>query len=195
MNAAPFTLAGDRIVLQPMTEAHLGALCAAGLAPELWRATTVQIRSHADMEAYVQRALDEQANGTAVPFVIVERCSGTVVGSTRFHSLAPEHRKLEIGFTFLAPQWQRTGLNTEAKFLMLRHAFEVWQCIRVQFTANAANEKSRTALRGIGAIEEAVFRHHRVSPHLGLCDLAVYSILAAEWPAVRVRLDEKLRRR
>src|SRR5205814_1662445 len=114
------------------------------------------------------------------------------VGTTRFHTIEREHRKLEIGFTFIDPVWQRTAVNTETKLLMLRHAFDPWRCVRVQFTANAANERSRAALRRIGAVEEAVFRHHRVSTQLGLCDLAVFSIIASEWPAVRARLEARL---
>ena len=195
MNSAPFTLVGECVELAPLTFAHLDALSSVGLAPELWAATTICVQTRDDLQAYVRHALELQAAGSAVPFVIIERSSGEVVGSTRFHSLAPEHRKLEIGFTFIAPAWQRTSVNTEAKLLMLRHAFEMWQCIRVQFTANAANEKSRAALRRIGAVEEAIFRHHRISAHLGVCDLVVYSIIASEWPAVREQLEQKLRER
>jgi RimJ/RimL family protein N-acetyltransferase len=194
MNAAPLTLASERIALVPLAPAHLEALCALGLAPELWRATTIRVETRADMAAYLQRALEAQAAGAAVPFAIVERRTGAVVGTTRFHDLTPEHRSLEIGFTFIAPAWQRTFVNTEAKLLLLRHAFEAWQCLRVQFTANAINHASRAALRRLGAVEEAVWRHHRLSPHHGPCDLVVYSIVAAEWPAVRARLEERLRR-
>ena len=193
MNALPLMLTGRYVRLEPLRLDQVEALCRFGLAPELWAATTIRVRTVVEMRDYVQRALELQAAGSAVPFVIVHQPSETIVGATRFHSLAPEHRKMEIGYTFIDPRWQRTAVNTETKLLMLRHAFETWQCVRVQFTANATNEKSRAALRRIGAVEEAVFRQHRVSAHLGPCDVAIYSIIAPEWSAVQLRLEARLR--
>jgi RimJ/RimL family protein N-acetyltransferase len=193
MTAAPLTLEGKLVRLVPLTSAHLDRCCAIGTAPELWASTTIRVLTRADMAAYFERAQAEQSAGTAVPLAIIERQSGVLVGTTRFHTLVPAQRRLEIGFTWIAPPWQRTGVNREAKFLMLRHAFETWDCLRVQFTANASNQKSRRALEGIGAQFEAVLRHHRLSPHLGPCDIAVYSIIASEWPAVRATLETKLK--
>jgi RimJ/RimL family protein N-acetyltransferase len=192
MNAAPFTLTGSRVTLIPLGLEHVDALCVVGLAPELWRGTTIRVETRADMEAYVQRALTAQDEGAAVPFAIVEKRTGQIVGTTRFHTLAPEHRKLEIGFTFLGVPWQRTGINREAKWLMLRHAFETWQCVRVQFTANAINAQSRAAIRALGATEEGILRHRRLSSHHGWCDLVYFSIIAAEWPDIRARLEQRL---
>jgi RimJ/RimL family protein N-acetyltransferase len=192
MTSAPFALEGRRVRLVPLTLEHLDQFAAIGTAPELWSATTIRVVTRTDMQDYLQRALAEQAAGTAVPFAIVDRRSGEIVGSTRFHSLAPEHRKLEIGFTWIAPPWQRTGVNPESKFLLLRHAFEAWGCRRVQFTANAINERSRRAIERIGGRFELILRHHRLSPHLGPCDIAVYSIIASEWPEVRTALESRL---
>ncbi len=194
MTSAPLTLEGDRVRLVPLTRDHLARCTAIGTAPELWSTTTIRVLTPADMADYFEHAFAEQAAGTALPFAIVERRSGEVIGSTRFHSMAPAHRKLEIGFTWLAPAWQRTGANTEAKLLLLRHAFETWRCLRVQFTANSVNAKSRRALERLGAQLEAILRHHRLSPHLGPCDVAVYSIVADEWPGVRRELERKLAR-
>lgn len=191
MNASPLILTGQHVRLVPLTLEHVEALCGFGLAPELWAATTLRVQTPAEMRDYVQRALDLQTAGSALPFVIIHQPSKRIVGATRFHTMEPAHRKLEIGYSFIDPVWQRTAINTETKLLMLRQAFDAWQCVRVQFTANVANEKSRAALRRIGAVEEAIFRHQRVSAHLGLCDVAVYSIIASEWAAVRARLEAR----
>ena len=194
MAIAPLTLEGTQIRLVPMTPAHLDDLCVIGLEPQLWRATTIQVQTKADMEAYVRAALEAQRAGTALPFVIVERKSGAVVGATRYHSIVPEHRRLEIGFTWIAPPWQRTFVNTEAKYLMLKHAFEALGCVRIEFRADRENAQSCRALLRIGARQEGVLRSYRVSPQRGIRDLAVFSIIALEWPQVRVTLEQKLKK-
>lgn len=178
-----------------MTADHLDALCVHGLDERIWEATTVQIRNRTDMARVIAVALEAQKAGTALPFVIVDRMSGETLGSTRFHSYVPEHRRIEIGFTWLAPKWQRTGVNAEGKFLLLKHAFEALNCVRVQFHADAENERSRRALERLGAKLEGILRHYRVTAHRGLRDLAVYSILATEWPAIRSRLENEGRDR
>jgi RimJ/RimL family protein N-acetyltransferase len=189
---APFSLKGFSIRLTPLGYEHLDALCAVGLEPRLWQATTIQVRTRADMEDYIRVVLAAKGGGTALPFVIVDRATDQVIGTTRFHSIVPEHRHLEIGFTWIGIPWQRTSANTEAKYLMLRHAFESMGCIRVEFRADAENAQSRQALCRIGAHEEGVLRHCRISAHRGIRDLAVYSIIAEEWPAVRLNLEAKL---
>lgn len=188
----PFSLVGCSIRLTPLNFDYLDALCAVGLAPILWRSTTIQVLTRIDMEAYIRKALAARDSGTALPFVILEAASGRLIGSTRFHSIDPEHRHLEIGFTWLGVQWQRTSINTEAKYLMLRHAFEVMHYIRVEFRADTQNEQSRRALKRIGAREEGVLRHYRISAGRGVRDMAVYSILEDEWPQVRLDLEAKL---
>ena len=146
------------------------------------------------MESYVRSALDAQSGGTTLPFVIVDRVTDRLVGTTRFHSIFPEHKRLEIGFTWIALPRQRTGVNTEAKYLMLRHTFEIMKFIRVEFRADAENEQSRRALVRIGAREEGVLRSYRLSARRGVRDLAVYSIIDSEWPQVRATLEAKLKK-
>lgn len=188
----PFNLEGRSIRLTPLSIEHLDVLCAVGLEPKLWQATTIQVCTRADMAAYIRAALAGHSAGTAVPFAIVERATDRVIGTTRFHSIVAEHRHLEIGFTWIALPWQRTAANTEAKYLLLRHAFETMDFVRVEFRADAENEQSRRALLRIGAREEGVFRHYRITAHRGIRDLAVYSIIATEWPAVRRNLEIRL---
>jgi RimJ/RimL family protein N-acetyltransferase len=188
------TLEGNTIRLVPLSLENLDALCAIGLEPRLWQATTIQVQTRAEMESYIKVALEAQDEGIALPFVIIERSSGKVIGTTRFHSIATKHRHLEIGFTWIALPWQGTVVNTEAKYLMLYHAFESMNCIRVEFRADAKNEQSRRALTRLGAQQEGILRHVRISPHRGVCDLVVYSIIAKEWPQVRSNLEMKLSR-
>jgi len=187
-----FTLKGSSIRLTPLSLDHLDALCAIGLEPRLWQATTIQVRTRADMEGYIQAALATERAGTALPFAIIDCVTGKVIGTTRFHSIATEHRHLEVGFTWIGTPWQRTSVNTEAKYLMLRHAFESMGFIRVEFRADAENEQSQRALVRIGARKEGVLRHYRISAHRGIRDLAVYSIIVSEWPSVRLNLETKL---
>ena len=118
------------------------------------------VKSREDMRRYVEMALADQTRGVALPFVTVELSSDKVVGSTRFGNIDVANRRAEIGWTWITPAFQRTVVNTEAKFLMLTHAFEVWQCIRVELKTDVLNEKSRNAIKRLGAKEEGIFRHH-----------------------------------
>ncbi len=172
---------------------HHPALCRIGLEPELWRLTTIAVETPQEMEAYIAKALAARDAGTAIPFVI-QLADGTIVGTTRFHSLVEEHRRLEIGFTWIASEWQRTFVNTEAKYLMLRHAFEERGIEWVEFRCHADNEPSRRALLRIGATEEGVLRRFMVSQRLGPRDVRLFSIIAPEWPAVREKLEGLLAR-
>ncbi|MBS0380691.1 MAG: GNAT family N-acetyltransferase [Proteobacteria bacterium] len=198
-------LEGQHVRLEPLTSAHVDALLAAGAGEsELFRWTTVPT-SPADMRRYIDTALKWQAEGTALPFATVRRSDGRVVGSTRFFLIErwawpaghPEHAArrydgCEVGYTWLNSQAIRTALNTEAKFLMLRHAFEAWRMHRVCFHTDARNERSRNALLRIGAKFEGVLRAHRLSADLAPRDSARYSVIAAEWPVVRERLRARL---
>jgi N-acetyltransferase len=186
------TLEGATIRLVPMSRDHLADLCAVGLDPALWQATTIAVSSAADMATYIISALDAGKIGTALPFVIAERGTGTIVGTTRIHSIVPEHRRAEIGFTWIARPWQRTKVNTEAKYLLLKHAFEAMRCVRVEFKTDSENEPSRRALLRIGAREEGTLRNYRVSAHRGIRHLSIYSIIESEWPTVRSNLEAKL---
>ncbi len=180
--------------LEPLGLGHLDALWAAADDPELWRWTAVQIESRSDLESYVRAALEEASRGVALPFATRVRDGGTVVGTTRFASYASEHKRIEIGWTFVARPWQRTRVNSETKLLMLRHAFETLGLERVELKTDRLNEASRRAILRLGAKEEGVLRHHMVTHSGRLRDSVYYSILRAEWPAVREGLEQRLAR-
>ena len=188
MDLTPRVLEGPTIRLEPLTLESLDGLCDAGLDPELWRLTVSRIRTRADMLRYLEDALADQRAGQALPFATVWRATGRVIGSTRFGNASPPHRRVEIGWTWLARPWQRTGANTEAKYLMLRHAFEQWGCIRVELKTSALNHRSRAAILRIGAREEGTLRHHMINEDGSLRDSVFFSLLAAEWPEARRRL-------
>ena len=193
LNIEPVTLQGKHVRLEPLSLDHLEQLCEVGLKPELWRWTASQVRTPGDMRVYVETALKWQAEGTALPFATISEQTGRVVGSTRFANIDSENRHLEIGWTWIAPLWQQTAVNTEAKYLMLGHAFEKFGCIRVEFKTDSLNEKSRRALLRIGAKEEGTFRNHMIV-HGGRYRHSVYfSVIESEWPEVKRRLEEKLR--
>jgi RimJ/RimL family protein N-acetyltransferase len=167
-------------------------LCAVGLDERLWRLTVSQVRTPEHMRAYVDQALREQATGVALPFATVDQKSGAVIGSTRFGNIDVPNRRVEIGWTWLGVDWQRSAANTEAKLLMLGHAFDSWHCIRVEFKTDVLNERSRTALLRIGAKEEGIFRRHMVTESGRLRDSVYYSIIAEEWGEVRAGLRAML---
>lgn len=192
MDLSPTTLEGSTIRLEPLDPAHLDTLSEVAFDPDLWRVTVSKLANRRDLEAYVAEAMAEQRAGTALPFATVLKATGQVIGSTRFHNADPVHRRVEIGWTWVARPWQRSGANREAKYLMLRHAFERWGCLRVEFKTSAVNERSRTALTGLGAVEEGILRHHMINADGSLRDSVYFSILSEEWPAVRHRLEERL---
>ena len=187
-------LSGTTIRLEPLTLDHVPGLCAVGLDPGLWRWMTSRVDDEADMERYVRTALRAYESGTALPFATVEQASGRVIGSTRFGAIARPFRRVEIGWTWIARPWQRTAVNTEAKYLMLRHAFEVEDCIRVEFKTDVLNTASRNALLRIGAQEEGVLRDHVITERGRVRDTIYFSILAREWPAVKAMLEQRLAR-
>jgi N-acetyltransferase len=189
---APVTLVGDHVRLEPIGAEHLADLVDVGLQPDIWRWSVHAIRAADDMHAYVDAALAARSAGDELPFATIETRSGRVVGSTRFMAIVPGHRRLEIGHTWLAPAWQRTAINTEAKLLMLSHAFDTLGCVRVEFKTDSLNDDSRRALLGIGAIEEGTLRSHMITDSGRRRDSVYYSILDDEWPAVRVRLQARL---
>lgn len=188
----PVTLEGRFVRLEPLTLAHLPALADVGLDPAIWRWMTVVVERAGDLRRWIETALEEQARGLALPFATIERSSGRAIGSTRFGSPSATHRRVEIGWTWVAPPWQRTAANTEAKLLMLRHAFETLGCVRVEFKTDALNERSRAALRRIGAVEEGTLRSHMITESGRVRDSVYFSILAGEWPDVRAALERRL---
>lgn len=194
VNIQPTTLEGKYVRLEPLTLDHLAPRCDVGLDPELWRLIPTPINTQEDMRTYIETALKLQAEGTALPFATVEKSSNKVIGSTRFANIDKTHRRVEIGWTWIARPWQRTVINTEAKYLMLRHAFETLSCIRVELKTDALNAKSRAAMLRIGAKEEGIFRSHIITQSGRIRDSVYYSIIDKEWPAVKTSLEERLTR-
>lgn len=159
---------------------------------DIFRWFPYAMNTQEDFHAAIAKALDEQARGESVPFATIERSSGQVVGGTRFMNIDRANRRVEIGSTWIAPAWQRTAVNTEAKFLMLKHAFEVWRCARVELKTDALNQKSRQAILRLGAKEEGTLRRHVVTWTGRIRDSVYFSILDSEWPEVKHRLQGKL---
>jgi len=188
----PVTLKGRFVRLEPLTLDHVPALTAVGLDPELWRWIPTPVTSAEEMRAYVQLALDERARGDALPFATIDLASGRAIGSTRYASIALADRRLEIGWTWVAKDWQRTPVNTEAKYLLLGHAFETLWCVRVEFKTDALNTKSRQALTRIGAVEEGTFRNHMVMPGGRIRHSVYFSITSEDWPAVKAHLEARM---
>lgn len=181
--------------LEPLNLArHWDGLRAVGLEPELWRFTSALVREAADLRRYFEKAVDERDRGVAVPFVTVHRASGRVAGSTRFGSIVPEHKRVEIGWTWLGSEFQRTALNTEAKYLMLRHAFETWGCMRVELKTSSTNLKSQAAMRRLGLVEEGLFRKWMFNENGSPRDTVWFSCVDDEWPAMKARLEGMLAR-
>ena len=182
-------------MLEPMSLAHLPALLRVGLDPELWRWIPTGVANEEEMRAYVEKALDEQRGGVSLPFVIVATNPGSqVVGSTRYGNIDLSHRRLEIGWTWVAASHQRTAVNTEAKLLLLTHAFERLGVHRVELKTDALNRKSRAAIGRLGAVEEGIFRKHIVTASGRVRDTVYYSIIDTEWPTVKGRLQSWLQR-
>jgi RimJ/RimL family protein N-acetyltransferase len=190
----PVTLAGRHVRLEPLTQAQHPALCLVGLDPELWELIPYRVTTPEEMAAYIQSALDAQAAGTALPFATVHAASGQVIGSTRYMNIDQANRRVEIGATWIAKPWRRTAVNTEAKYLMLSHAFETLGCVRVELKTDSLNQRSRKAIRRIGATEEGTLRQHMVTWSGRLRDSVYFSILDSEWPRVKQDLEEKLSR-
>jgi N-acetyltransferase len=187
-------LDGEFVKLEPLKPEHLDSLCEVGLIAELWRLIPTQIDSREAMKNYIETALDEQRRGVSLPFVTIEKSSNKIVGSTRFGNIDVKNLRTEIGWTWINPQWQRTYINTEAKLLMLTHAFETWKCIRVELKTDVLNEKSRNAVLRLGARQEGIFRQHVICDSGRLRDTVYFSILDNEWQNVKENLARKLGR-
>lgn len=194
MDVRPVTLRGEHVRLEPLSiDDHLAALQEVGAHSGIFEWYDRDYSSPAAMREFVEAALADADAGTAVPFATVHRDSDEVVGSTRFGNVAPEHRRVEIGWTWLTPDYQHTPVNTEAKYLQLRHAFEEWDCARVELKTDSRNERSKRAIERIGATREGTLRKH-MQTHQGARDTVYFSILDDEWPAVKADLERKLER-
>jgi N-acetyltransferase len=191
MKIEEIILEGKFIRLEPLSLSHLDDLTAVGLDEELWRLIPTQIRSRDDMKRYIKTASDEKSRGVSLPFATVLRKTGKAIGSTRFGNIDANNRRAEIGWTWLTSAHQRTYANSEAKLLMLTHAFETWKCIRIEFKTDALNEKSRNAILRIGATQEGIFRQHVICQNGRLRDSVYFSILHSEWASLKERLKTK----
>jgi N-acetyltransferase len=190
----PVVLEGRKVRLEPLALEHVPRLAEVALDPAIWQWTIARPTDEADLRAWAATALANRAAGSEFPFVTLEASTGRPIGSSRYMNIALEHRRLEIGWTWVAPAWQRTGANREAKLLMLGHAFDTLGCLRVEFKTDSLNDPSRTALLGIGAQFEGIFRNHMVMPDGRMRHSAYYSVIDEEWPTVRAGLEQSLAR-
>jgi RimJ/RimL family protein N-acetyltransferase len=184
----PVTLEGRIVRLEPLSEAHLDGLAEVAFDPSLWQWTLARPTDRDGLREWLDAALANAAAGIERPFATIDRATGRPIGSTRFMSIVPEHRRLEIGWTWVARDWHRRGANREAKLLQLTHAFETLGANRVEFKTDSLNEKANPALLGIGATFEGTFRNHMVMPGGRLRHSNYYSVVAEEWPDVKARL-------
>jgi RimJ/RimL family protein N-acetyltransferase len=189
------TLEGRHVRLEPLAKGHLEGLAQVGLDEELWRWIPTPVRTREDMAAYVETALQEQERGVSLPFAILEKATGRAIGSTRYGNIDRVHHRVEIGWTWVARDWRRTAMNTEAKYLLLKHAFETLGCLRVELKTDSLNEKSRAAILRIGAKEEGIFRNHMITMNGRIRHSVYFSIIESEWPTVKARLESMLESR
>ncbi len=192
MIVMPVTLEGAHVRLEPLAKTHLEGLAAVGLDEELWRWIPTSVGTREEMAAYIETALNEQERGVSLPFAIVEKATGRTIGSTRYGNIDQTHHRVEIGWTWVAREWQRTAINTEAKYLLLKHAFETLGCMRVELKTDSLNECSRAAILRLGAREEGIFRNHMITASGRIRHTVYFSIINSEWPAVKARLEAKL---
>jgi RimJ/RimL family protein N-acetyltransferase len=192
--AIPVTLEGLIVRLEPVRRDHAELFwdAAKNDLEDIFRWIPYAMKTREDFRTLIDKAFSEQERGESVVFATVERSSGRVVGSTRFMNIDRANRRVEIGSTWIAPAWQRTVVNTEAKYLMLRHAFEGWGCMRVELKTDALNQKSRNAILRIGAKEEGTLRRHLITWTGRVRDTVYFSILDGEWPEVRAALESRL---
>ncbi|MFZ0774715.1 MAG: GNAT family protein [Candidatus Sulfotelmatobacter sp.] len=190
----PVTLEGSVVRLEPIRREHAEIFweIAQDSLDDIFRWIPYRMKTLEDFQHLVQKAFAEQERGESVVFATIERSSGRVIGSTRFMNIDRVNRRVEIGSTWLAPAWQRTAANTGAKYLMLRHAFEVWQCMRVELKTDALNQRSRSAILRLGAKEEGTLRKHLITWTGRVRDSVYFSILDAEWPEAKAKLEAML---
>jgi RimJ/RimL family protein N-acetyltransferase len=189
MVVSPVMLEGVHVRLEPLARVHLAGLAEVGLDEELWRWIPTPVRTQEEMAAYIEAALGEQERGESLPFAIADKATGRAIGSTRYGNIDRTHHRVEIGWTWVAREWQRTAMNTEAKYLLLRHAFETLGCMRVELKTDSLNARSRAAILRIGAREEGIFRNHMITASGRIRHTVYFSIIDSEWPAARARLE------
>ncbi len=183
------TLTGHHhVVLEPLQREHEEDLLAAAKDGELWKLWYTSVGSPDAVLGYIDKALEMRENQGAMPFVVRRKYDGKIVGSTRYFNVDAASRRLEIGHTWYSKSTQRSGINTEAKLILLKHAFETLDCIAVEFRTHWFNFDSRAAIARIGAKQDGVLRNHQIAPNGTLRDTVVFSIIASEWPAVKAHL-------
>ncbi|MGC1188540.1 MAG: GNAT family protein [Candidatus Acidiferrales bacterium] len=192
MIVEPVILEGRLVRLEPLRKEHLEALAEVALAPEIWRWTPIRVTTEADLRFWMEKNLEMAAAGKGLPWVTWSKASGKIVGSTRYMDIDARNRGLEIGGTWIAPAWQRSGINVEAKYLQLRHAFEVLGAIRVAFKTHHNNLQSQTAIAALGAKPEGVFRNHMIMPDGSFRSSVWFSITQEEWPGVKSGLEARM---
>src|SRR5437667_12432811 len=192
MVVSPVVLEGAHVRLEPLASGDLAGLAEVGLDAELRRGIPSPVRTQEEMAAYIETALGEQERGESLPFASAEKTTGRAIGSTRYGNIDRTHHRVEIGWTWVAREWQRTAMNTEAKYLLLRHAFETLGCMRVELKTDSLNERSRAAILRIGAKEEGIFRNHMITASGRIRHTVYFSLIDSEWPAVKARLESKL---
>ena len=192
MKIEPIILEGRFVKLEPLSLEHFEGLAQVAFDESIWKLNPVFVTNKEKLKNYIETALIDKEKGIALPFATIERSSNKIIGSTRFGNIDVNNRRVEIGWTWIHPDWQRTAINTEAKFLMLRHAFETWDCLRVELKTDVLNEKSRNAILRIGAKEEGIFRQHVITESGRIRDTIYFSIINSEWLDVKNNLLAKL---
>ena len=192
MKIEPVILAGKSVRLEPLSLNHLQGLSEVAFDASIWKWNPSAVSNQIDLKNYIESALVDKEKGISLPFATIEQSSNIVIGSTRFGNIDVKNRRVEIGWTWINPNWQRSTINTEAKFLMLRHAFETWNCIRVELKTDVLNEQSRKAILRIGAKEEGILRRHVICDSGRFRDTIYFSILDSEWQDVKNNLMTKM---
>lgn len=192
MKVEKVVLEGRQVRLEPLAQTHLSGLSEAIKDGRLWEIPVTTVPHPSELPKFFEDAETAFVGGKELTFATVDIQSSRVTGSTRFRCIEVRHRRVEIGFTFLAASWQRTYVNTEAKYLMLGHAFEMWGCNRVELLTDERNSKSRNAILRLGAKEEGTVRGHMVMRDGFVRNSVLYSIIATEWPQVKIALEAKL---
>jgi RimJ/RimL family protein N-acetyltransferase len=194
MDPQPITLVGRQVRLEPLSSLHARDLFAAlTIDPSVWQwLPPAPPTTLAEMEALVTSDLQAQASGTKIVFAQIEPVTGRAIGSTSYLDLNRSNRALEIGSTWIGKPWQRTGINTEAKYLLLRHAFEDLGAVRVQLKTDKRNHQSQAAIERLGALREGILRKHMIVQGGFIRDTVMYSVTEDEWPAVKANLEQKM---
>jgi RimJ/RimL family protein N-acetyltransferase len=194
MKVSPITLLGSIVRLDPLTEAHVPSLAKVGLSENIWHYMRYgNIETIEQLKVWVRELLELQSQGTDLPFAVVYLASGEAIGSTRYLNIDPENRSLEVGGTWYGLDYQGTLVNTECKYLLLRHAFEDLGCIRLWLKTDSRNQRSQRAIESLGAVKEGLLRNHMILPDGYIRDSIIYSVIPEEWPRIKLTLETRLK--